>query len=174
MTSSEIVAPGGNLEKLKTAVYYGADAVYFGGEMMNLRDKSQNMTIPELEEAESFCRKNGVKSVFLLNAFVHEGDIDKLGRYIGSIRHIPFSAVMVSDPATLHLVGESMTNSLVYLSTQASTLNHIAARFWQKQGISRIVLARETTLDDIRAIREHTDVELEIFAHGAVCISYSG
>lgn len=174
MNSVEIVAPGGNLEKLKTAVHYGADAVYFGGEMFNLRDKSKNFSLAEIEEAAAFCKEHNVKSVFLLNAYVHEYDIEPLTKYIAAIEHIPFYAVMVSDPATLQLVKESKLQSRIHLSTQASTLNRLSVRFWEKQGISRIVLARETTVDDIRSIRKHTDVELEIFAHGALCISYSG
>ncbi len=174
MNSVEIVAPGGSLEKLKTAVYYGADAVYFGGEQYNLRDKSKNFTIEEIEEAAALCGSKNIKSVFLLNSYIHENDIEQLRNYIKSIEHIPFFAVMISDPAALHLVKQSKLQCRIHLSTQASTLNHLSVQFWEKQGISRIVLARETTVDDIRSIRKHSDIELEIFAHGALCISYSG
>jgi putative protease len=174
MTSCEIVSPAGNLEKLKIAVYYGADAVYFGGEILNLRDKSKNFTIEELEEAAHFCHSHNVKSVFLLNAYVHENDIEDLEKFLLAIEHIPFNAVMVSDPAALMLVKNSKLKSRIHLSTQASTLNHLSVQFWESQGISRIVLGRETTLEDIRKIRKYTDIELEIFAHGALCIAYSG
>lgn len=174
MINAEIVAPGGNLEKLKTAVLFGADTVYFGGEMFNLRDKSQNFTLPQIAEAVDFCKSHGVKTTFLLNAFVHEGDIRDVTEYVKSIEHFDFDSVMISDPATLEIVQESALDSRIYLSTQVSTLNHVSARFWQRQGVSRVVLARETTLDEIKKIRDNCDVELEIFAHGAVCISYSG
>ncbi|MDA3900897.1 MAG: U32 family peptidase [Spirochaetes bacterium] len=174
MTNCEIVAPGGSLEKLKFAVLYGAHSVYFGGDMFNLRDKSRNFSADEIEEAVKFCAAHGVKTTFLLNSFVHEGDINQLRDYIASVEHHPFDAVMISDPATLEAVQDSKLNSRIYLSTQMSTLNHLSANFWQRNGVSRIVLARETTLDDIKRIRDATSVELEIFAHGAVCISYSG
>ena len=174
MNNYEIVSPAGNLEKLKFAVLYGAHSVYFGGDSFNLRDKSKNFSHQDIEEALRYCKAHKVKTTFLLNSFVHEDDINQLREYVKSIEHFDFDAIMISDPATLEIVQKSQLNCRIYLSTQMSTLNHLSANFWHRNGISRIVLARETTLDDIKKIRDSSSVELEIFAHGAVCISYSG
>ncbi len=172
--SAEIVSPGGNLEKLTFAVKYGADAVYFGGERFNLRAQSDNFNDGDIGRAVSFCRANGVKTVFLLNSFLHERDIDETRRYIGEVLRFGFDAIMLSDPGMLMLLREAGTESELHLSTQMSTLNHLSVRFWREMGIRRVVLARETTLDEIRMIRDHTDAEIEVFVHGALCISYSG
>ncbi len=169
----ELVAPAGNFEKLKAAVHYGADAVYFGGQEFNLRATTKNFSLEDIEKAVEYAHNHNVRAIFLLNAFLHESDIAPAKEYIQHIKHIPFDAIMVSDPGMALLVRESF-NLPLHLSTQMSTLNHLAINFWEKQGISRIVLARETTLEEIKKIREHTDIELEIFCHGALCISYSG
>ena len=170
----EIVSPAGNLEKLRFAVRYGADAVYFGGGMLNLRENADNFSIAEISEALTFCRENSVRPIFLLNSFLHEADIGKAREYLCSIKDLGLHSVMLSDPGMLQLVRESGIRAELQLSTQMSTLNHLSVRFWQSQGIKRIVLARETTLDEVRMIRDNTDAELEIFAHGALCIAYSG
>ncbi|HEY1405773.1 MAG TPA: U32 family peptidase [Spirochaetota bacterium] len=170
----EIVSPAGNPEKLRIAVRYGADAVYFGGEMLNLRENADNFLFNDLADGAAFCKENNVRSIFLLNSFLHENEIDDARAYINSIKSIPFDAVMVSDPGMISLVQESGIGSEIHLSTQMSTLNHLSISFWQKQGISRIVLARETTLDEIRMIRSHTDADIEVFVHGALCVAYSG
>jgi putative protease len=172
--SVEIAAPAGNLEKLKFAVYYGADSVYFGGEAFNLRAQSGNFSLAEIEEAIRFCRKHSVKTTFLLNSFLHENDIEAARRYIREIRGLPLDTIMISDPGMLLLLREEGIERDLSLSTQMSTLNHLSVNFWKSLGIRRIVLARETTLDEIRRIRELTDAEIEIFVHGALCISYSG
>ncbi|HPP48705.1 MAG TPA: peptidase U32 family protein [Spirochaetota bacterium] len=169
----ELVAPAGNFEKLQAAVHYGAHAVYFGGQQYNLRATTKNFSIHEIEQAVAYAHTHNVKAIFLLNAFLHESDIPVVTEYIQHIKHIPFDAIMVSDPGMSLLVKEHL-NVPLHLSTQMSTLNHLAAKFWASHGISRIVLARETTLEEIKQIREHTDIELEIFCHGALCISYSG
>ncbi len=169
----ELVAPAGNLEKLKAAVHYGAHAVYFGGQQFNLRATTKNFSIPEIEQAVEYAHTHKVRVIFLLNAFLHESDIPLVTKYLQHIQHIPFDAIMISDPGMALLVQEHI-NIPLHLSTQMSTLNHLAVSFWAKQGISRIVLARETTLEEIQHIRQHTDIELEIFCHGALCISYSG
>lgn len=169
----EIVSPAGNLEKLKIAVKYGADAVYFGGEEFNLRDRAGNFTAKEIEEGLEFCAKNNARTIFLLNSFLHENQISSARAYIDRIKDFNFSAVMISDPGMLMLVKEAGFEN-IHLSTQMSTLNHLAAGFWKEAGIKRIVLARETTLDEIKKIRDNTDIEIEIFVHGALCISYSG
>ncbi|MBN1499117.1 MAG: U32 family peptidase [Spirochaetes bacterium] len=170
----EIVSPAGNLEKLKFAVTFGADSVFFGGGMFNLRDKAGNFSPEDISEAVEFCRTHDVKTTFLLNSFLHEKDIDAAEKYIKSIEHFDFHAVMISDPGMLQLVKNSNLKSRIYLSTQMSTLNRLSVKFWKNQGIDRIVLARETTLKEIESIRDFSDDEIEVFVHGALCISYSG
>ena len=170
----EIVSPAGNLEKLKFAVRYGADAVYFGGDGFNLRIKSDNFSMEDIAEGVKFCRDNNVRSIFLLNSFLHEKQINEAREYINAVKDFGFDAVMISDPGMMMLFKESGIKSDIHLSTQMSTLNHLSIKFWTGAGIKRIVLARETTLDEIRMIREHTDAEIEIFVHGALCIAYSG
>jgi len=170
----EIVSPAGNPEKLRFAVDYGADAVYFGGEMLNLRENADNFTSEKVAEAVELCRSRGVRSIFLLNSFLHERDIDAAREYVRSMAKIPFDAVMVSDPGMIAVVRESGMESEIHLSTQMSTLNHLAIEFWRTQGVTRIVLAREVTLDEIRMIRAHTDADIEVFIHGALCVAYSG
>lgn len=169
----ELVAPAGNFEKLQASVHYGASAVYFGGQQFNLRATTKNFSLPEIEQAVEYAHAHNARAIFLLNAFLHESDIPLVTEYVQHIQHIPFDAIMVSDPGMALLVQEHM-NVPLHLSTQMSTLNHLAVKFWANHGISRIVLARETTLEEIKMIREHTDIELEIFCHGALCISYSG
>jgi U32 family peptidase len=170
----ELVAPAGNLEKLKFAVLYGADAVYFGGEMLNLRIQSDNFTRADIEEAVGFCRGHGARSVFLLNSFLHEKDIPEARRYLASIRDIPFDALMVSDPGMIALIRDTGVRAAIHLSTQMSTLNHLSVRFWNSAGVDRIVLGRETTVDEVRMIRENSDAEIEVFVHGSLCVAYSG
>ncbi len=170
----EIVAPAGNLDKLRFAIHYGADSVYFGGGDFNLRVQSDNFTMDEIETALGICAGAGVKPVFLLNAFLHEGDIPRARQQVRSLRHLQFGAIMVSDPGMMLLLREEGIASRIHLSTQMSTLNHLAVSFWQKAGIDRVVLAREATLDEIRMIRDHSDAEIEVFVHGALCVAYSG
>ncbi|MBN2160494.1 MAG: U32 family peptidase [Spirochaetes bacterium] len=170
----EIIAPAGNLEKLKFAVLYGADAVYFGGEQHNLRIRSDNFSRDDIAEAVRFCRERGARTVFLMNSFLHEKDIQPARAYLSEIRDFRFDAVMVSDPGMMLLIREAGIESDIHLSTQMSTLNHLAVKFWRDAGVARIVLAREATADEIRAIKEQTGAAVEVFVHGALCIAYSG
>ncbi|MFH0974324.1 MAG: peptidase U32 family protein [Spirochaetota bacterium] len=170
----EIVSPAGNLEKLKIAVKFGADAVYFGGKEFNLRDQAGNFTLDDIKEAVRICAGAGAETVFLMNSFLHEKNIEDAKEYIKQIKDFNFNAVMISDPGMLMLLKDAGIKQNIHLSTQMSTLNHYSIRFWNEAGIKRIVLARETTLEEIKSIRESTDAEIEIFAHGALCISYSG
>ncbi len=174
MNRPEIVSPAGNPEKLRTVVTYGADAVYFGGDSFNLRMKAANFAPGDLEESVAFCRERNVKTVFLLNSYLHEKDLGDAKSYVNDIKKYSFDAVMVSDPGMLILVKEADLDSKIHLSTQMSTLNHLAMKFWSDMGIDRIVLGRETTLEEIQTIREHTGIPVEVFAHGALCIAYSG
>ncbi len=170
----EIIAPAGNLEKLKFAVHYGADAVYFGGDRFNLRVQAGNFSNDHIEEALDFCSPRGVKTIFLMNAYLHQDDLPVAEEYIRNIRKYPFSGIMVSDPGMLTLLQEAGVETDLHLSTQMNTLNHLSLKFWHDRGIKRIVLGRETGLEEIKKIRELTDIEIEVFAHGALCIAYSG
>ena len=170
----ELVAPAGNLEKLKFAILYGADAVYFGGEAHNLRIQSDNFRREEIREALRFCGDHGVKTIFLMNSFLHEKEVEDAAGYLSDLRDLAFDAVMISDPGMMSLIQDSGMKCRIHLSTQMSTLNHLAVRFWHRAGIHRIVLAREATLEEIGMIRDNTDAEIEIFVHGALCIAYSG
>ena len=172
----ELLAPAGDLEKLKTAVRYGADAVYFGGQIGSLRAGAGNLSVPEIEEAVAFLHENGRKGYMTLNIYPHNGEIPVLRDYIGRIKHIPVDAFLVSDPGVMGLVKEQIPDAEIHLSTQANTTNYLTAGFWVSQGVKRIVAAREMSLAELTEMRQQLpdDIEIEAFVHGAMCISYSG
>lgn len=170
----QIVSPAGNLEKMIFAVKYGADNVYFGGDEFNLRIRSGNFTFEDMKTGIAYCKKYGVKTTFLMNAFLHEADIDSAFEYAGKVKDLGFDSVMISDPGMLHVVRQAGIDADLHLSTQMSTLNHLSVKFWMDAGFKRIVLAREATVDEIRTIKRNTGAEIEVFAHGALCIAYSG
>ena len=172
----ELLAPAGDLEKLKTAVIYGADAVYFGGEMFSLRAGAGNLTIEEMKEGIAFAHERGKRCYLTLNIFAHNEDIEPLTAYLEEIAPIGIDAFLVSDPGVLDLLREKIPDAEVHLSTQANMTNYRTASFWYKMGVKRLVLARELTFPEIRQIRDKLpeEMELEAFVHGAMCISYSG
>ena len=174
----ELLAPAGDLEKLKIAVVYGADAVYFGGEMFSLRAGAGNMTLEEMKEGVEFAHARGVKCYLTVNIFAHNEDIEPLTDYLLQLRdmHMDLDAFIVSDPGIVDLIQEIIPDAEIHLSTQANMTNYRTANFWYKLGVKRIVLARELTFDEIRQLRQQIpdDMELEAFVHGAMCISYSG
>lgn len=172
----ELLAPAGDLEKLKTAVIYGADAVYFGGEMFSLRAGAGNLTIEEMKEGIEFAHKRGKRCYLTLNIFAHNEDIEPLAAYLENITPIGIDAFIVSDPGVIDLLQEKIPDAEIHLSTQANMTNYRTASFWHKMGVKRLVLARELTFPEIRQIREKLpgEMELEAFVHGAMCISYSG
>ena len=174
MKKPELLAPAGNMEKLKVAVHYGADAVYLGGESFGLRNFAGNFSVDEMAHAVSYCHDRGVKAYLTVNAYLANSDLPEIERYLERILPIPLDAYIVSDPAVLSLIREKIPSAVCHLSTQANTTNWRSALFWQTQGVSRINLARETTLEAIKETRNHISAELEIFVHGALCISYSG
>ncbi|MDO4868944.1 MAG: U32 family peptidase [Bacillota bacterium] len=176
MNKLELLAPAGDLEKLKIAVDYGADAVYFGGEMFSLRAGAGNLTIDEIREGVSYAHERGVRCHMTLNVIAHNEDLEPLRDYVKKIRDIPADAFIVSDPSVIMMIREVIPDAVIHLSTQANTTNYLTAGMWHAFGVKRIVLARELTMDEIREIREKTDedLELEAFVHGAMCISYSG
>ena len=176
MNKIELLAPAVDLEKLKIAVEYGADAVYFGGEMFSLRAGAGNLSIAEIEEGVKYAHDRNVRCHMALNIFAHNEDIEPLKKYLASIKHIPIDAFIVSDPGILNLVKEMIPQAEIHLSTQANMTNYLTAGFWYSQGVKRLVLARELTFDEIKEIRRNIpeDMEIEAFVHGAMCISYSG
>lgn len=176
MNKIELLAPAGDLEKLKIAVEYGADAVYFGGEMFSLRAGAGNLTVAEIEEGVEYAHARGAKCHMAMNIFAHNEDIEPLRKYLESIRHIPIDAFIVSDPGVITVLKEVIPESQLHISTQANMTNYVTANFWYNMGVKRLVLARELTLGEIHEIRQKIpeDMELESFVHGAMCISYSG
>ena len=174
MNRPELLAPAGDPEKLKTAIEYGADAVYFGGEDFSLRAGSDNFSDDAMRECVDFAHERGKKCYLTLNIYAHNGDISPMRDYLRRIRNIPLDAFLVSDPGVLDLLKEEIPDAHIHLSTQANMTNYMAADFWKKLGVERLVLARELSLDEIKEIHDHTDIELEAFVHGAMCISYSG
>lgn len=176
MSKLELLAPAGDLEKLKIAIDYGADAVYFAGESFGLRAGARNFTLTDIEEGVSYAHQKGKRVYMTLNIFAHNQDIVALKSYLESIHHISIDAYIVSDPGIFMLVKEAIPNAEIHLSTQANTTNYQSATFWYQQGVKRIVLARELSLQEIQYLRENTParLELEVFVQGAMCISYSG
>ena len=176
MNKIELLAPAGDLEKLKIAVHYGADAVYFGGEEFSLRAGAGNLSIREMEEGIRYAHERNVRCYLTLNVFAHNEDIQPLREYLKRIAEIPIDAFLVSDPGVMMLLREAIPDAEVHLSTQANMTNYVTAAFWKELGVRRIGLARELSFTEIREIRENIpeDMELEAFVHGAMCISYSG
>lgn len=170
----ELLAPAGDLEKLKFAVIYGADAVYIGGNEFGLRATARNFTIAGMQEGIQFAHQQGVKVYLTVNIYAHNEDIAKLSDYLASLRELDLDGLIVSDPGILAIVKEELPQIPVHLSTQANTTNWRSAQFWQQQGVERIIGARELSLEEIEEINQKVDIEMEGFVHGAMCISYSG
>ena len=172
----ELLAPAGNLEKLKTAIDFGADAVYFGGELFSLRAGAGNLSIDDIKEAMEYIHDRNKKGYMTINIYPHNEDIEPLRAYIANIKDVPIDAFIVSDPGVIALIKEQIPDAEIHLSTQANTTNYVTANFWAALGVKRIVAAREMSLEELRemseALPEGTDVEA--FVHGAMCISYSG
>ncbi len=174
MQKVELLAPAGNLEKLKIAVIYGADAVYLAGESYGLRAAAGNFTLEEMKEGVAFAHERGAKVFVTVNIFAHNEDLENLSSYLQEIEKIGVDAIIVSDPGVWLIAQELKTNMEIHISTQANNTNWASCLFWEKHGAKRIVLARELSLKEIQEIRARTNLELEMFVHGAMCISYSG
>lgn len=170
----ELLAPAGNLEKLKMAILYGADAVYLSGQAYGLRAMANNFTLEEMKEGLAFAREKGAKVYVTVNILAHNKEIEGIADYLRELEEIGVDGIIVSDPGIIRIAREITPGLNLHLSTQANTTNWSSAKFWQDQGVKRIVLARELSLAEIKGIREKTQVELETFVHGAMCISYSG
>ena len=174
MKKPELLAPAGNMEKLKMALLYGADAVYLGGKAFGLRAFGGNFTNEELQEAVDFAHKLGKKIYVTVNIFPHNRDIAKLPAYLTFLNEIKVDAILVADLGVFTLAKEYAPDVELHISTQANNTNWAAVNAWGELGASRVVLAREMSLEEIKEIREKCSVELEMFVHGAMCISYSG
>ncbi len=172
----EILAPAGDKNKLETAIYYGADAVYMAGKRWGLRAFSDNFEQDELDKYISLAHSLGKKCYITVNIQAHNDDFDGLSDYLLYLQKIGADAIIVSDAGIMSLAKKVVPNLPIHLSTQASASNKYAAKFWADQGAKRIILARELSVKEIKEIREFLpkDVELEAFVHGAMCISYSG
>ncbi|MBP5427602.1 MAG: U32 family peptidase [Clostridiales bacterium] len=172
----ELLAPAGNLEKLKIAISYGADAVYIGGEKFGLREYADNFSLQEMREGVSFAHERGKKVYLTMNIIPHNSDLAGMDSYIKEVAKVGVDAVLVSDPGVFSIVKENAPNMEIHLSTQANNTNYKSANFWHSMGVKRVVLARELSFEEIKEIRDNTkeDLELEMFVHGAMCISYSG
>ena len=171
----ELLSPAGDLQKLRYAVHYGADAVYAAGKHFGLRAKTSNLDNNELLTAAKFCHDNNCKIYVAVNIFAHNRDIEILPDYLQFLQEIAVDAFIISDPAVFLLARELAPEIPIHVSTQANVTSWKAAAFWKKQGAKRIILARELTFAEIRQIREKLpDIELEMFVHGAMCMSYSG
>ena len=170
----ELVAPAGDVEKLKTAIEYGADAVYVGGEGFNLRMGATNLTTEEIKEATSWVHERGKKIYVALNIFARNYHIKGIRSYVKKLAEIPVNAVIVSDPGIFLTVREIAPHIPIHLSTQANTTNAKSIEFWHQQGMKRAVLARELTLGEIKEITNNSPIQTEVFVHGAMCMSYSG
>lgn len=168
------MAPAGNMEKLITAIHYGADAVYLGGSRYSLRARAGNFDEQGLIEAVAYAHARNVKVYVTTNIFAHNRDLEGLEEYLVSLDRAAVDAVIVADPGILFICRKVVPQMAVHLSTQANVTNKASAAFWAEQGVVRLNLAREMGLGEIQEIREATDIGLEIFVHGALCISYSG
>ena len=170
----ELLAPAGNMEKLKMALIYGADAVYLGGKAFGLRAFGGNFDYDELKEAVEFAHKLGRKVYVTVNIFPHNSDMEKLPEYLAYLNEIRVDAMLIADLGIFTLARKYAPDTDIHISTQANNTNWVTVNTWADMGASRVVLAREMSLGEIRTIREKCPVELEMFVHGAMCISYSG
>lgn len=171
MKKPELLSPAGDLERLKIALLYGADAVYIGGQF-NLRANTPNFTLDDLKEGVEYAHKLNKKVYVTVNIAMHNKEYEKIKPYLKKLKEINVDAIIISDPGLIDIAKEIGLE--IHLSTQNSTLNKKAVKFWENEGVSRIVLARECTKEDIKDIKENNNIELEVFIHGAMCASYSG
>lgn len=176
MDKIELLAPAGDINKLKTAIEYGADAVYLGGESFGLRKASKNFTLDKIKEGADFAHERGKKIHVTLNIIPHNKDIAGLEEYVKDLEKIGVDALIVADPGMFMRIHEAAPKLPIHISTQGSVTNSSTVSFWQKMGAQRVVLARELSLKEIKEIIGEcgNKIDIETFAHGAMCMSYSG
>lgn len=176
MRDTELLIPAGSLDVLKTAVIYGADAVYLGGEAFGLRAKAKNFTNEEIKEGIAFAHERGVKVYITANILAHNDDLAGVEQYFEELKDIRPDALIISDPGVFAIAKRVLPDMELHVSTQANNTNYGTYLFWHQLGAKRVVSARELSLQEIREIRAHIpeDMQIESFIHGAMCISYSG
>ena len=176
MRKLELLIPAGSLDVLKTAVLYGADAVYLGGEAFGLRAKAKNFTNEEIKEGIAFAHERGVKVYITANILAHNGDLSGVRAYFEELKEIKPDALIISDPGVFMIAREVCPEIDIHISTQANNTNYGTYQFWHQLGARRVVTARELSMAELKEIREKApaDLEMETFIHGAMCISYSG
>jgi U32 family peptidase len=170
----ELLAPAGNFEKLEIAVHYGADAVYLGGQAFSLRNFSGNFSLPEMEKALHYAHSHNVKVYVALNVYARSDEFAEIEHYLKDLGQMGIDGLIVADPGVVASARALLPDVSLHLSTQANTVNERSVTFWEKQGISRVNVARELTLPEIAAISNDTSVQIEAFVHGAMCMAYSG
>ena len=172
----ELLVPASNLEVLKVAVRYGADAVYIGGEAFGLRAKAKNFSMEDMREGIRYAHEHGVRVHVTANILAHNRDLDGMRAYFQELKELQPDALIIADPGAFMLAREICPEIDIHVSTQANNTNYLTYQFWHAQGAKRVVSARELSLAEIREIRENipADMEIESFIHGAMCISYSG
>ncbi|NKF08336.1 U32 family peptidase [Clostridium gasigenes] len=176
MHKPELLAPAGNLEKLKTAINFGADAVYLGGNKLNLRAAAGNFTMEELKEGLEFAHLRGKKVYVTLNVMPHNEDLIGIEEYLSELYDIGVDALLIADPGVISIAKEVVPNLEIHLSTQANSLNYKTALFWHNVGVKRVVVAREMSLKDLQELKKELPetCEIEAFVHGSMCMAYSG
>jgi len=176
MKKPELLIPASSLEVLKTAVHYGADAVYIGGEVFSLRAKSKNFSRADMEAGIAYAHSKGVRVFVTANILAHNKDLDEIEGYLKELKKVKPDALIISDPGVFDLAKDICPEIEIHISTQANNTNYGTYNFWYKQGAKRVVSARELSLEEIKELRERipNDLEIETFIHGAMCISYSG
>ena len=170
----ELLAPAGNLEKVKVAIMYGADAVFVGGKEFSLRSQASNFSLEDIQEGVEFAKKYGAHIHVTCNIILHQDNLEGLKDYLKKLDEIGVTAIIVADPYIMKIAKDMKLGLEVHVSTQLSTLNSQAISFYQNMGMDRVVLGREVTYDDLKRIMDKVDVDIEYFIHGAMCIHYSG
>lgn len=170
----ELLAPAGNLEKLKVAIMYGADAVFVGGKEFSLRSQASNFSLEDIQEGVKFAKKYGAHIHVTCNIILHQDNLEGLKDYLKKLDEIGVTAIIVADPYIMKIAKDMQLGLEVHVSTQLSTLNSQAISFYQNMGMDRVVLGREVTYDNLKCIMDKVDVDIEYFIHGAMCIHYSG
>ena len=170
----ELLAPAGNLEKLKVAIKYGADAVFVGGKEFSLRSSASNFSLEDIKEAVTFAKKYNAAIHVTCNIILHQDNLDGIEQYLKTLDEIGVQAIIVADPYIMSIAKKLNLNLEVHVSTQLSTLNSKAIKFYQNLGMDRVVLGREVCYQDLKTILDKTDIDIEYFIHGAMCIHYSG
>lgn len=174
MNKIELLSPAGDLERLKIAVLYGADAVYIGGKKFSLRSRASNFDLETIEKGVQFAKAHGARVHVTVNMIPHEDDLEDLADYLKELERVGVTAIICASLSVVRTAKQVAPKLEVHLSTQHSTTNSKAIEFWKSQGVDRVVLARECTLDEMKMVSEKACLPIEVFIHGGMCISYSG